>query len=82
MGKILGPLDFTAIDLVWGALSLTLVEKGATYPFDSLQSGRLPCPNHLDTYLVPVMISLPNIHQSKGFEARRFIAQLYIGKNL
>jgi len=82
MGEVPAPLDFAAIDLVWSALSLTLIKKGATYIFYFPQHVRSPCPNYLDRYLVPPMISLPNFYQSKGLEARRLITQFYIGKDL
>jgi len=82
MGKVFGSLGPTAMGLVRSILSLTLTEKGATYLSDFLQAVNVPCSNHLDAYLVPTMISLPNLHKAKGLEARRFITQLYIGKNL
>ena len=82
MGKMLEPLEFAAMSLVRSTLSLTLDKEGATNLSDFLQAGYVPCPNYLDRYLAPTMISLPNLHKSKGLEARRFIAQFYIGKDL
>jgi len=68
MGKTLALLGFKG--LVQSALSLTLIKKGATHPFHFLQATCIPHPNHLDAYLVPMIISLPNIHWSEGIVFR------------
>jgi len=65
MGKVLAPFDFMTIGLGWSALSLTLIKRGAAYPFDFFQAGRTPCPDYLDAHLVPVVNFLPNIRESK-----------------
>jgi len=82
MGKVLGPLSFMAMGLVCSILSLTQIKKGATYPFDFPQPVPSPCTNYFDTYLVPMMISFPNVHESEGFKSWRFFTQLYIGEYL
>ena len=45
---------------------MRLANKIATYIFDFLQVGRIPCPNDLDAYRVSMMISLPGIRESVG----------------
>jgi len=81
VGKILAPLDFLAKDLVRSALSLTLIKKGTAHPFHFLQATCIPRPNRLDAYLVPMIIFLPNVRESKGIIVQRFITELYVGEN-
>jgi len=82
MGKVLVPFDFMAMDLVRSALSLTLTKKGAADPFHFLQRGSCtPRTNCLDAYLIPVIFSLPNIHESQGLVVQWFVIQFHVGKN-
>jgi len=82
MGKILVSFGFMATDLVRSALSLALIVKGDAYPFNFFQAGCRPHPNCLDGYLIPAIVSLPNIHESKGLIVQRFITELYVGENV
>jgi hypothetical protein len=64
--------------LVRSALSTPLINEIATYVFDFPQVGRVPCPNYLEAYRLPTIISLPGIRESVGCVIRRISAQFRV----
>jgi len=56
--------------------------KRTWYPFDLPQADQTQTSNHLNAHRLPMILSLPDVGESKGSVVRVFVAQFQAGEDL
>jgi hypothetical protein len=57
------------------------MEQKVAYAFDFPQGDQIPSPNCLDAYQLAMVISFPDIRESKGCVVQGFITQFHVGED-